>query len=63
MSASGFDAEVVNHGCTEILPHLAMLRRQDNRANATTFSRKLVVFVLVVFCAPAFYLIIGESLT
>lgn len=38
-----------------------MLRRQDNRANATTFSRKLVVFVLVVFCAPAFYLIIGSS--
>ncbi|VDL76442.1 unnamed protein product [Nippostrongylus brasiliensis] len=38
-----------------------MLRRQDNRANGTSFSKKLVVFFLVVFCAPAVYLIIGSS--
>ncbi|XGW10680.1 hypothetical protein V3C99_012297 [Haemonchus contortus] len=37
-----------------------MLRRQDNRVNATTFHRKLTVFVLVIFCAPAVYLIIGS---
>ncbi|KIH62046.1 hypothetical protein ANCDUO_07670 [Ancylostoma duodenale] len=38
-----------------------MLRRQDNRANNTTFSRKLIVFVFVVLSAPAVYLIIGSS--
>ncbi|ETN75249.1 heparan sulfate 6-sulfotransferase [Necator americanus] len=49
------------HGQTEIPPDSTMLRRQDNRANSITFSRKLIVFVFVVLSAPAIYLIIGSS--
>ncbi|KAK5974022.1 Heparan-sulfate 6-O-sulfotransferase, partial [Trichostrongylus colubriformis] len=37
-----------------------MLRRQDNRVNATIFPRRLILFVLVIFCAPAVYFLIGS---